>query len=97
MHKTSWNTLSWKDHVNNVMKSCYGTLQILRQFKRFTSLNVRKTLAETLVLSKISYCNVAYAQLPNYQINRLQRIQNTAAGYVLNRYVHMTDAVEHLK
>ena len=89
--------LSWKDHVNNVVKSCYGTLRILRQFKRFTPLNVRKTLAETLVLSKISYCNVVYAQLPNYQINRLQRIQNTTAGYVLNRYVHMTNATEHLK
>ena len=40
---------SWKDHVNNVVKSCSGTLRILRQFKRFTPLNVRKTLAETLV------------------------------------------------
>ena len=58
---------------------------------------MRKTLAETLVLSKISHCNVVYAQLPNYQITRLPRKQNTAAGYVLNRYVHMTDAIEHLK
>ena len=33
----------------------------------------------------------------NYQINRLQRIQNIAAGYVLNRYVQMTDAIKHLK
>ena len=89
--------LSWKDHVNNVVKSCYGTLQILRQFKRFTPLYVRKTLAETLVLSKISYCNVAYAQLPNYQINRSQRIQNTATSYVLNRHARMTNAIEHLK
>ena len=64
--------LSWKDHVNNVVKSCYSTLRTLRQFKRFAQLNVRKTLAESLVLSKISYCNVVYAQLPNYQINRLQ-------------------------
>ena len=79
------------------MKSCYGTLRILRQFKRFTPLNVCKTLEETLVLSKLSYCIVVYAQLPSYQINRLQRKQNTAAGYVLNRYVHMTDAIKHLK
>ena len=89
--------LSWKDHVNNVVKSCYGTLRILRQFKRFTPLNVRKTLAETLVLSKISYYNVVYAQLPNYQINRLQRIQNTAAGYVLNWYVQIDNAIKQLK
>ena len=59
--------LSWKGHVNNVVKPCYGTLQIRRQFKRFTLLNARKTLAETLVLSKISYCNVMYAQ---YQITK---------------------------
>ena len=89
--------LSWKDHVNNVGKSCYDTLRILRQFKRFTPLNVRTTLAETLVLSKISYCNVVYAQLPNYQKNRLQRIQNTATSYILNRYARMTDVIEHLK
>ena len=89
--------LSLKDHANNVVKACYGNLQILRQFKHFAPLNVRETLAETLVLSKISYCNVVYAQLPNYQINRLQRIQKTATGYDLNRYTRMIDANEHLK
>ena len=83
--------------MNNVVKSCYGTLRILRRFKRFTPLNVHNTLAETMVLTKISYCSVEYAQLPNYQINHLQRVQNTAVGYVLKRYVHMTDAIEHLK
>ena len=72
--------LSQKDHVNNVVKSCYDTLRILRQFKCFTPLNVHKTLAETLVLSKISYGNVTDAQLRNYQIYRLQRTQNTATG-----------------
>ena len=83
--------------MNNVVKSCYGILRILRQLKRFTLLNVPKTLAETLVLSKTSYCNVVYAHLPNYQTNRSQRIQNTATGYVLKRYARMTDATEHLK
>ena len=38
-----------------------------------------------------------YAQLPNYKINRLQRIENTATGYVLNSYARMTDAIEHLE
>ena len=41
--------LTWKDHMNNAVKWCYGILWILRQFKRFTPLNVRKTLAETLI------------------------------------------------
>ena len=84
--------LSWENHVNNVAKSYYGTLQIRRQFKCFTPLTVRKTLTETLVLSKISNCVVT-----NYQINRLQRIQNTATGSVISRYARMTDVIEHLK
>ena len=80
--------------MNNAEKSCYGTLRILRQFRHFTPLNVRKTLVETLVLSKVLYCNAVYAQLPN---KSLQRIQNTATGYVLNRYARVTDEISHLK
>ena len=53
--------LSWKDHVNNVVKSCYGTFQILRQFKRFTPLNMRKTLAKS---------HIAMSCMHNYQITK---------------------------
>ena len=69
---------------------------MLRKFKRFTPLNVRKVLAETLVLSKITYCNTVYAELPNYLLNRLQRVQNTTAGYVLGKYAKMHDVVKGL-
>ena len=85
--------LNWKDHVINVVKACCSTLRTLRLFKRFTPLNVRKTLAEALVLSKINYCNIVYSQVPVYLINRLQRIQNTTAGYVLNKYANINDVI----
>ena len=69
----------------------------LRKFSRFTSAyKVRKTLAEALVLSQINYCNVVYSQIPKYQINRLQRVQNTAAGYVLKWHVKVTDVISSL-
>ena len=69
-------------------------LNLAKQLKRFIPLNVRKTLAETLVFFEISYFNVVYAQLPNYQMHCLQRIQNTATGYVLNKYARMTNEIE---
>ena len=72
-------------------------LNLAKQLKRFIPLNVRKTLAETLVFFEISYCNVVYAQLPNYQMHCLQRIQNTATGYVLNKYARMTNEIERWK
>ena len=54
-------------------------------------MKVRKTLAEALILSKINYCNVVYGQLPKYLINRLQRVQNTTAGYVYGWYAKTLD------
>ena len=63
----------------------------MRLFKRFTPYKVRKTLAETLILSNLRYCIPVYSQLPKYLIRRLQRTQNTVAGYVLGRYAKESD------
>ena len=86
--------LSWTDHINNTTKSSYSTLQVLKRFKRFTPMRVRKTLAETLILSRLSYCNSVYSQVPRYLTNRLQRVQTCAAGYVLGRYAKIRNVVD---
>ena len=44
--------LSWSYHVNNVIQSSNATLRSLCQFKRFTPYKVRKSLAETWIISK---------------------------------------------
>ena len=38
-----------------------------------------------------NFCNVVFGQLPKYLINRLQRVQNTTAGYVYGRYAKTVD------
>ena len=80
-------------HINSIIKSTQGTLRALRNFRRFTPFHVRKTLAEILILLKINYCNVVDAQLPNYLFDRLQKIQNIAAGYVRLRYATVYDVI----
>ena len=85
--------LTWIDQINNIIRSTHGTLRVLRKFSRFTPMKVRKTLAEALILSKINYCNVVYGQLPKYLINRLQRVQNTTAGYVYGRFAKTLDVI----
>ena len=84
---------TWIDRINNIIRSTHGTPPALRKFSRFTPMKVRKTLAEALILSKINYCSVVYGQLPKYLINRLQRVQNTTAGYVYGRYAKMLDVI----
>lgn len=85
--------LTWTDQVNNVLKTTYGALRIIKTFKRFTPYVVRKCLAESLVLSRINYCNVVYGQLPAYLLKRLQNVQNCAAGYVLGKYAKLADNI----
>ena len=61
-------SLSWSYHVNNVIQSSYARLRNLCRFKRFTSHKVRKSLVQTLIISKIRYCLVVHSHLPKYQI-----------------------------
>ena len=65
----------------------------LEYLRRFTPFTTRKCLAKSLVLSRINYCIVIYSQMPNYLVKRLQRVQNSAAGYVLGRYTNALDVV----
>ena len=53
--------LSWSYRVNNVIQSSYATLRYVRHFKRFTPYKARKSLAKTLIISKIRYCLVVYS------------------------------------
>lgn len=66
--------LAWTEQVNSVLKSAYGTLRALKNFKRFTPYKVRKSLAEALILSILNYGNVVYGQSPIYLQTRLQRL-----------------------
>ena len=86
--------LTWTDQINNLVKTLYSKLQVLKRFKRFTPYKTKKTLAESLILSKLNYCNIIYAQVPQYLLNRLQRLQTCAAGYVFQKYAKTKDVID---
>ena len=86
--------LQWNDHITELISSCYGVLAVLRKLRRFTPFDVRKQLAEVLVLSKLDYRNVVYDSVPAYLIKRMQRVQNSAAGFVLCRYSRVKDVID---
>ena len=83
--------LTWRGHINKVLKSCMATLRSLKQFKRSASFGLRKSLVQALVLSKIDYCNVIFADAPNFAMKRLQKIERSAASFVFNRYCNDND------
>jgi hypothetical protein len=83
--------LSWSSHIDYLLTSCHGILAVLKQLKNLTPFHVRKTLVESLVLSKIDYASPVFHPLPIYQQKRLQRLQNACAGFVLRRFARQED------
>ena len=86
--------LDWKEHVTKLLSSFYGILAVLRKIRHLAPFNVSKQLVECLVLSKLDYCNTIFHPLPEYQIKRLQRVQNNGAAFVLRHHVKLSDVIK---
>ena len=86
--------LNWENHVTKVIKTCYSILASLRKMKRLTDFKLCKQLSERLVLSKLLYCDTVFDSLPAYQIRRLQKVMNCAAGFTLGRYTIAIDVIK---
>ena len=85
--------LMWSCHVTGIVKASCGILLNLKTFKCFTSFKACKSLAESLVLSRLNYSDVVFGQLPKYLQNRLQCVQNSAAGYFISRYTKLSNVI----
>ena len=53
-------------HISKMLKDSYSHLSILKKLKRYTSQFVRKQLVESLVFSRLDYCNSLFIDLPQY-------------------------------
>ena len=73
------------------MSSCYGTLSVRRKLKYLAPYNVRKHLAECLILSEIDYNDIVSDPIPDYLVKWLQRVQLAAASFVLECYATKRD------
>ena len=54
-------------HVNKILKDGYSTLRTLKLLKHYAPYYLRKQLCESLILSKLDYCNILFKALPEYQ------------------------------
>ena len=74
--------LTLSNHINNVSRNCYASLRQISHIRRYITTEATKTLVQGLVMSKLDYCNALYNGLPDYLLNKLQRVQNLAARIV---------------
>ena len=88
------NDLKWTEHVKHVTSSCFGVLAVLRKIKNMTPQETKKSLVQSLVLSKLNYNDTVSYPLPLFLQKRMQRVQNAAASFVLNRYCSEDDVMK---
>ena len=57
-----------------------------------------KTIIQAIIQSRLDYCNSLLLGTPEFQLNKLQQIQNIACRIVCNirKYDHITDSMKDL-
>jgi hypothetical protein len=92
------STLSFKQQVTNICRSAYIELRKISSVRHLLSTEATKTLVCAFIFSKLDYCNSLLAGLPQYLIDRLQRIQNNAARLVCrsSKFDHISPLLHSL-
>ena len=78
-------TLSMHDQISSVCRACLFELRRIASIRPFLSKEAVLKLVVATVLSRLDYCNSVLIGLPEDQILRLQRVQNSAARLVLGK------------
>ncbi|XP_076845899.1 uncharacterized protein LOC143491083 isoform X2 [Brachyhypopomus gauderio] len=92
------NELSFSTHVSKLTRSCRFLLCNIRRIRPFLSQEATQVLVQSLVISKLDYCNSLLAGLPLRVIRPLQLIQNAAARLVFNlpKFSHVSPMLHSL-
>jgi hypothetical protein len=80
--------MSLDKHVSAMCRSAYYELRKLSAIRHYLSTHTTVTLVCAFVLSKLDYCNSLLSGCPQYLINKLQRVQNSAARLIFHAKKH---------
>ena len=78
-------TLSHKHHTTQKCKTAMWNLQMLKAICPFLTTEACHTVVRGIVCAHLDYANAVFAGLPDCEISKLQRVQNIATKFVLNR------------
>ena len=77
--------LCMSPQISSILKSCYCHLRYLSQIRKYLSIEAATTLVHAFITSKLDNLNALLFGLPDYQIDKLQLVQNHAAKLILKK------------
>ena len=92
------SSLSMSDHIDSLCRSCLFQLRQIRVLKRCLPQESVHILVKSFVSSRLDYCNSLLYGVAQGLVDKVQRIQNTAARLVSGRrkYDHITPVLRDL-
>ena len=90
--------MSLVPHVTTICKTSCFHLRAVHKIRQFLDKDSTILLLHAFVISRLDYCNSLLFGLPDYVINRLQLIQNSAARLVFctRKHDHVTPLLINL-
>ena len=85
----SWDKeLKGTTHFNKLTSSLYYTIRNIAWIRHLIDTTTTKILMQALVLSKLDYCNSTFIRCLQYNLSKLQRVQNMAARVIFKLQKH---------
>jgi hypothetical protein len=78
--------LTLNSHISSVCKSAFYHTRAFRHIRKSLTDDMAKAVATSLVQSRLDYANSLFYGISKFNLNKLQRVQNSLARIVLNRH-----------
>ena len=78
------STLNFDSQVNSIVSACHLKMKGIRRIRHLMSSKDTETFVRAVVFSKLNYCNVLFLNLSSKNMNKLQRLQNSAVRLIFN-------------
>ncbi|KOB76606.1 putative RNA-directed DNA polymerase from transposon BS [Operophtera brumata] len=84
--------LSWVPHIKELSRKFYATLHSIIRLKHFLPTSTKISLVNSLLLPIIDYADVAFLDLSEDLLNKLDRLMNTCIRFIfcLRKYDHVS-------
>ena len=77
------SSLNFDHHTSNVCSSSYYHIRSLRRIRPYLDIEAAKYVASSIIGSRLDYANSVLCGIPQRNLQRLQRVQNTLARVTL--------------
>ena len=77
--------LNMDKHINNTVAHCYKILKDIGTIKKNLQREHLERLVHAVISSRLDYCNSLFMNINKEHLNKLQKVQNSAARLILGR------------